>query len=265
MLFAKFVDGRHAQQAINTLDGQPFDPELSLGGALMHASMARRELNVSSPYALARVDDQQWGNHHRGGAARGGGYKRDRNEYEESGDINTITVQGLRDKGFTEEDLRGEFKRCHGFETCQMSRIGALFIKFRSAHQAQAALKSEVGRRVGAELARRNLAPDEDSGNKRSRHEHHDEYSGSSRGNGSVTGDGKIDTITVRAYREKGLDEDDVRVQLSKLNGFVTCQTNRKIGAMFIKFETPDYALDALETEIAHEVKAELAKRNLQE
>merc|ERR1740129_2436642 len=77
------------------------------------------------------------------------------------GELVTIVVFGLKEKGLQPGDLETFFKERPGFESLQMNdRIDGMFVRFSSGAFAEQAMNEANTQQVGAEWARRNLDDD---------------------------------------------------------------------------------------------------------
>lgn len=248
----------HAQAAIDTLNGQPFDPEAAAypmtacfeGDQAAMAGMAggggSMGMAAPSPAVPAYAGGGMGGAN--AGLMQGGVAKRPRRDFQRGGTIDTIAVLALADKGIQEHDLHAAFQTLPGFVTFQMSRIGGAFVKFESPLYAEQAMDSPVALQVGAEMARRNL-----------------DGPGSSFG-GPIASQGapdpSVNTLAIFSYASKGISEETLRQEFAVLPGYVTMQTS-KTGGAFIKFDTHESAAAAIASPIAVQMQTEFARRNM--
>lgn len=76
----------------------------------------------------------------------------------QTGELDTICILSMKEKGLQPSDVQQWFQELQGFVAMQVNeRIDGIFIKFNSSAAADKALQESNGRSLGAEWARRNL------------------------------------------------------------------------------------------------------------
>jgi len=307
-LFVKFTTAELARLAMDTLHGAPFDTDVPQ--VLLKVEYARREMEVrpssllpppmvtaSAPWAPDRAVARpaapaappvvQQGP---GGQVRRVGLT--------GGELTTITVLGLREKGLAPEELKQWFQQRPGFLTLHVNeRIDGLFVKFGSGSAAERAIQDANAHQFGAEWARRNL--DDDVGPKppvaptvaypsQAPPAYPPQpqpappppvypqqpvaplppavpapgsYLGPAKRLRSTVGE--LDTITILGIREKDLSPDMLQQWFQERPGFVAMQVNERINGVFAKFASQATAMQCLEEANAHQFGAEWARRNL--
>jgi len=284
-LFVKFSSAELAAAAMDTLHGQPFDldsPQLTL-----KAEYARREMEVR-PYSpmpapvvapASRPHQSQFHHavpqpsfHHavpHGNAmvpAPGG-----KRTGTTGGELVTIVVFALREKGLSVDDLQAWFQTRPGFVSMQINdRIDGMFIRFDTATMADRALHDANAQNVGAEWARRNL--DDDRGapapmmpmgaapyHQPSMLQQH--LGGPPRRVGATGGE--LVTICVLGVAMKEVSADQMQDWFQSLPGFDRQQMNDRIGGLFVKFTSAQDAEYAIQQANQNGYGAEWARRNL--
>lgn len=285
-LFVKFTAHDHARVAMEMLQGVPFDQDVPQ--VTLRVEFARREMEVrpnsllpapmaapapplfNGNRAVARpaapavpgqgITPPLFQGHQPPGGRRVG---------LTGGELTTITVLGMREKGIAPEDLKAWFQQRPGFLVLHVNdRIDGLFVKFDTSHNAELCLEDAKAMQLGAEWARRNLDDDVlPPGQplavpvapqpppvyqpplyqaKRQR----------------AVG-GELNTITILGIREKELTAEMLQHWFSERPGFVAMQVNDRINGVFAKFSTSQGAQQVLEEANALNWGAEWARRNL--
>lgn len=171
-LFVKFDFPQQATEAVERLNGAPFD--LDNPHFLIKAEFARREMEVrasplhtnSSQMVAAQQFQRQAGPPLMGGmlaaGLNNGGIKRVAPGVAPANEpLVTIVVFALKEKGLAPADLQAWFSTRTGFISLQMNdRIDGMFCRFQSVELAEQALQEANAQGVGAEWARRNLDDD---------------------------------------------------------------------------------------------------------
>eukprot|EP00929_Paragymnodinium_shiwhaense_P066128 TRINITY_DN33148_c0_g1_i1.p1 TRINITY_DN33148_c0_g1~~TRINITY_DN33148_c0_g1_i1.p1 ORF type:complete len:435 (-),score=66.15 TRINITY_DN33148_c0_g1_i1:35-1339(-) len=244
-LFIKFGSHRDADDAI--LDAE------SSG---IKAEFARRNLEADDRSAGAPAEVE-----HMPPA------KRSRHDRDE---LRTIVVFGIREKGLSRSQLEGFFADCNGYETHQYSdRIDAIFIAFVSGSAAEKAMRRANDRSMEAEWARRNLEGSRESYSGGSGRDSapfrggHEANGGRDSAHRRQDGDGDKDTIVILGVLAKGCQYQDVEEWLAGRWGFLKCQVNEKIDAVFAKFASSSSAEKAIDASHKTRAPAEWARRNL--
>jgi hypothetical protein len=203
------------------------------------------------------------------------------------GDINTITIQKLRDKEHDFGKLKRWFSDSPGFVRLKYNKgIDAVFVKFESRRAAEEALEEANEYHFGAEWARRNLESktedDKDndtgedyshrvpSGGRAARPASSEPPSASPSPNPqrrrgrTPPASGDIDTITIQALSKKEFDLDKLQSWFRKCPNFVGLNHNKSIDALFVKFTSQAAAEKALNhANWRHQFGVEFARRNL--
>eukprot|EP00419_Tripos_fusus_P026145 CAMPEP_0172718958 /NCGR_PEP_ID=MMETSP1074-20121228/75226_1 /TAXON_ID=2916 /ORGANISM="Ceratium fusus, Strain PA161109" /LENGTH=330 /DNA_ID=CAMNT_0013544259 /DNA_START=48 /DNA_END=1040 /DNA_ORIENTATION=+ len=279
-LFVKFTTHDHARVAMEMLQGVPFDqdvPQVSL-----RVEFARREMEVRPNSLLPApmvAPTPPLFNGNRAVArpvatavlGQGQGLTPPlfpgRRVGLTGGELTTITVLGMREKGIAQEELKAWFQQRPGFLVLHVNeRIDGLFIKFDTSTAAEQCLEDAKAMQLGAEWARRNLDDDVlPPGNppapvapqlpvyqpplyqaKRQR----------------AVG-GELNTITILGIREKELTAEMLQHWFSERPGFVAMQVNDRINGVFAKFSSSEAAQQVLEEANTLNWGAEWARRNL--
>lgn len=193
-LFVKFDYPEQAHEAIELVQGKPFDLDIPQLGQL-RAEFARREMEVReskgfkgkggptvpAPWHAApppRAGGGDYGAWEQGGkkgfkgsfkgAFQGGpkggyhdtvGAKRPRSGPELDGtELDTIAILGYKEKKLDAEQLHSWFSQQPGFLMLHANeRIPAIFVKFETSVKAEAGMKAANDAGFGSEWARRNL------------------------------------------------------------------------------------------------------------
>lgn len=238
-LFVKFATVSHARAAINSLNGQAFDLDTP-HTYMLKADFAKREMEVRHGNIPLAVNPN-------------------------SGALSTITVLGVHSKGRTHDELHRWFQKFPGFSALQVNeRIDAVFVKFHTQYDAERALHEANAQYLGAEWARRNMDDDvvNEGGGFQSwpRPSIQDERPAKRH----KSGRDDIDTLAVMNAKAKGLGQQEALNFFSELPGFITMQVSERIDGIFIKFENPALAEQAMEEANQLNVGAEWARRNLE-
>merc|ERR1712203_1037506 len=75
---------------------------------------------------------------------------------------------------------------------------------------------------------------------------------------------GGIDTLAVLNMTDKGLSERKLQDVAGREPGFIKMHHVQKLDGYFIKYETPEDALGALDVLVRKNIDAEVARRNLE-
>lgn len=185
------------------------------------------------------------------------------------GELVTIAILRLHEKGLSGEELHTWFEQMPGFVAAQLNdRIGGIFVKFDSVHAAEQALAEANDNKYGAEWARRNLDDDLSA-------RHHGHSAPISNGGGrpgslpaakrhrEASQDSQLDTVAVVGMHEKGLDPEHLQAFFQEQPGFVALQLHDRIGSVFVKFSSHEAAESVLQVPEAEKYGAEWARRNL--
>jgi len=167
----------------------------------------------------------------------------------DGGELTTITVLGMRDKGIQPHDLESWFRTRRGFLALQANgRLDGIFAKFDTVSNAEKALQEANNRQYRAEWARRNL----DGGAKTP------ERAPAPAGNPN-----ELNTITVLGMRDKGYMLDDLQQWFAQRRGYQAMKVNDRIDGLFVKFNSAAEAAQALQEANDSQIRAEWARRNL--
>lgn len=183
------------------------------------------------------------------------------------GDIVTVTVLGIQDKGLVLDDLQQWFQQRPGFVTSQVhTRVDGIFVKFDSKYAAEQAIGDAAAVGFVVEWARRNL--DENlvgAAGPVVAHGDRGVYAGGPAAKRPrVAGGSDTNTITILGLGSKGLTQDDVQSWLQQQKGYITLKVNEKIDGVFAKFESHATAELALAEANTAMMGAEWARRNLE-
>jgi len=198
------------------------------------------------------------------------------------GELTTITVLGMQEKGLLPEELVPWFNARPGYVTHHVNeRIDALFIKYASGSAAERVMQEANVQNFGCEWARRNL--DDDIGAQRQHAPPPMAYPPAQMHppmgqivhpppNAGYAGPpakrqrsnlGELSTVTVLGFKEKELTPDMMNQWFSAKPGFVAMQVNERINGVFAKFTTQAEAQQVLEEANSMGWGAEWARRNL--
>jgi len=276
-LFVKFISHEHARVAMEMLQGVPFDqdaPQVAL-----RVEFARREMEVRrnsllpaplvapslplfngnravarpvAPVTLGQGLTPPLFPGKRVGLA--------------GGELKTITVLGMREKGIVQEELKAWFQHRPGFLVLHVNeRIDGLFVKFDSSTAAEQCLEDAKAMQLGAEWARRNLdddlLPPGHSPPPLAAPPVYQPPLYQPKRQRAVGGE--LNTITVLGINEKELTAEMLQHWFSERPGFVAMQVNDRINAVFAKFSSSSAAQQVLEEGNALEWGVEWARRNL--
>lgn len=193
------------------------------------------------------------------------------------GELVTLVVFAMKEKGLNPHDLQAWFQRRPGFVAMQVNeRIDGLFVRFASPQHAELALKAGSNEGVAAEWARRNL--DDDRGGASSQlagaamaqalpalHRGHGGFgavAGGAAGRRIGATGGDLLTICVRLM-QKEVPVSTMQDFFSTQPGFDRLQVNERIGCLFVKFFSVTDAERAIAEAETQGFKAEWARRNL--
>jgi len=299
-LFVKFHNGECAQAAIDTVLGQPFDLDNPV--AVLRAEFARREMEVRPGSLMPSVKSfaaggtmtsaipsvgvtSVVGGYGGGGGGGCGGYGGGGGGGSRvgitGGELVTIAVLGLREKGTDPESLRQWFSERPGFCALQINeRIDAVFVKFSSAAAAANGIEDANAQNLGAEWARRNLDDDRTGGAAAVPMVGMPVAGGVGLGGGGhmggrgfpaparssapfISSGEQIVTIAIMGLKEKGLFQDDLLAYFQVRPGFSKLQINERIGGCFVKFSSVAEAEAALQDANQAGFGADWARRNL--
>jgi len=189
------------------------------------------------------------------------------------GELTTIVVLRLKEKGFIPEELMQWFQQRPGFLTLHVNeRIDGLFVKFGSGTAAERAMEDANAQNFGCEWARRNL--DDDIGPNRAVAPPSafpqpvaalppaapSGYIAAKRQRSNL---GELNTITILGIRDKELAPEMLQQWFSQKPGFVAMQINERINGVFAKFSDQASAMAVLEEANAMQWGAEWPRRNL--
>lgn len=295
-LFALFDCPLNAVEAINVLDGQPFDGT-QVGGEPMRAQMARTNMRggggggVGLPNGFRPPAPQPtWDTAaimpnqppppeapYPGPVGVPIG-KRPRMA-EEPGAVDTVASLGAKEAGIDETSLKSFFESLPGFVDFKGNpRMGGGFAKFASSAMAQQAVEMAQQEGVPAEMARSSMASNRDG-------------SGGWPGPAPVitpaaafqpprapVGGGhgfdakrariyedpnQVDTIACVGALEAGFDEPALMQFFEQTNGFVAFKANPRMGGGFVKFLASDLAQLALQAAQDAGIPAALARSSM--
>lgn len=277
-LFVKFATQDLATAAIGAIHGQPFD--LDSAQWTLKAEFARREMEVRhttlspAPPRHRDVPRTRPVVHQQAEYSRGPSVAAGARQGSTGGELTTITVLGLTDKGLSLEEVRNWFAQRPGFVALQANeRIDGVFVKFTDGDLAEQAMFEANGLEWGVEWARRNL--DDDLVTKAissapaglAPHATHgvapQHHMSSVQQPRPQPGGQELTTIAVLGLRDKGLDREDLRLWFTQRPGFVAMQVNERIDGAFIKYTTAAAAEQVLQESEVMNYGAEWARRNL--
>eukprot|EP00443_Scrippsiella_acuminata_P070381 CAMPEP_0115415516 /NCGR_PEP_ID=MMETSP0271-20121206/23138_1 /TAXON_ID=71861 /ORGANISM="Scrippsiella trochoidea, Strain CCMP3099" /LENGTH=420 /DNA_ID=CAMNT_0002839853 /DNA_START=61 /DNA_END=1320 /DNA_ORIENTATION=- len=277
-LFVKFYSKKDAVNALESLNGAPFDAREP--GSIMKVEFARREMDVTTPGGNGTEPRRERGR------KRGPELQK---KYTSTGEeLKTITVQKLQKKRFTENQLEEWFGQLEGYISLQYSRhADAVFVKFDCSEHAEIAMIEANGPNdMGAEWARRNLEDDIDDKQPPSGRPHpsaheqrgwHDDSDDrppivraprddeDARRKRPRVSSGDIDTICVLGISGKGQSPVELERWFKGRRGFVALNFSERADGLFVKFASPAQAEQALESANAppRHFGAEWARRSL--
>lgn len=154
--------------------------------------------------------------------------------------LTTICVSGFPGDVSTRE-FKNFCRFLPGFEDAQVTKNLTFFVKFQTARHAQTAVQTLNGAPfdvdnpvlvLTAAVAKRELAS-------------------------------ALTTITVLGVTAKGLEQEKLSAWFRRRPGFAKLQVNERIDAVFVKFDTPEAAEQAVHDANVEELGAEWARRNL--
>ncbi|CAK0821341.1 unnamed protein product [Prorocentrum cordatum] len=275
-LFCKFEAPEAAVAAIEVVGGQPYDVDAP--GNVLKAEFARRELEVrpgsrlpapvgaaGRPVARPAPRAPHAAPHAATHAAAAGIGR----VGSTGGELVTLAVLGLTDRGRRPEEVQDWFRGLPGFVTLQPNeRLGGFFVKFDSQPAAERALQEANSLQYGAEWARRNL--DDDRGVAVPQVTvapivHGPPAMvpvGTAQRRYTASGE-ELMTLAVLGLRDRGLDVDEVQQWFLNRPGYVNLQWNDRIGGIFVRFSSFVDADRALHDAGARGYGAEWARRNL--
>lgn len=287
-LFVKFQTPELATASMETLHGVPFDvdnPQFTL-----KAEWARREMEVRPhsplPAPLVAAPGGVMPYHHAQHVVPrpagppptqfvpiSVGYPG--RMAATGGELVTIVVFGLKEKGLHPGDLETFFRERAGFVSLQMNdRIDGMFVRFASGPFAEKALHEANAQQVGAEWARRNL-DDERNGTMQVAYQPapapivaqaapvpYGGYAGPPSRRIGATG-GELVTICVLGLPGKDIPADQMQEWFAQRPGFDRQQLNDRIGGLFVKFTNCQHAEQAMTEANQMGYGAEWARRNL--
>lgn len=156
-MFVKYTTQGQAQQVI-TEGNQRFG---------FGAEWARRNLDDDRGSSGGGGGGGGGGFHQFAGAAVGvapqqyplqGSFGPAKRQRTQQGELDTICILSMKEKGLTPSDVQQWFQELPGFVAMQVNeRIDGLFVKFNAKEAAEKALSDSNARSLGAEWARRNL------------------------------------------------------------------------------------------------------------
>jgi len=276
-LFVKFISHEHAKVAMEMLQGVPFDqdaPQVAL-----RVEFARREMEVRPnsllPAPMVAPSLPLFNGNRAAGrpvapVTPGQGLTPPlfpgRRVGITGGELTTITVLGMREKGISHEELKAWFQQRPGYLVLHVNeRIDALFVKFDSGTAAEQCLEDAKAMQLGAEWARRNLdddllAPGHSPPPLAAPPVYQPPLYQAKR---QRAVGGELNTIAILGMSEKGLAAEQLQHWFSERPGFVAMQVNDRINAVFAKFSSSSAAQQVLEEGNALEWGVEWARRNL--
>uniref|UniRef100_A0A7S4QHG5 Uncharacterized protein n=2 Tax=Alexandrium monilatum TaxID=311494 RepID=A0A7S4QHG5_9DINO len=155
----------------------------------------------------------------------------------DGGELTTITVLSMREKGLQQGDLEAWFRKRPGYMGLQVNtRLDGLFVRFISAADAEQALIEANNLQYRAEWARRNL---------------------------DVGKESELNTITVLGARDKGLTIEQLQQWFQQRPGYAAIKVNERIDGVFVKFNSGAEAAQAMADANEMQFRAEWARRNL--
>jgi len=167
----------------------------------------------------------------------------------DGGELTTITVLAMRDKGIQPAELEAWFRSRVGFLALQANaRLDGMFAKFDTAANAEMALVEANNKQFRAEWARRNL----DGGAKTP-----------DRAPAPPGNPNELNTITVLGMRDKGYVPEELQQWFTERPGFQILKVNERIDGLFVKFNSAAEAAQALQEANDSQIRAEWARRNL--
>jgi len=294
-LFVKFQTHEHAMEAMELLQGVPFD--IDNPATTLKAEWARREMEVRANSPLPSSLGGPLGGH----VVRGpppapafshapqhhppqqslqtipasGGYAGPPSKRLGStgGELVTIVVFGVREKGLQPAEIEQFFQERQGYVTSQHNdRIDALFVKYHTQQLADQAMNEANHQQIGAEWARRNLDDDRGGGGHappQPQQGHLQAYPGAPPqaapppGPRMGTSGEELVTIVVMNIKGKEITPSQLQEWFMARPGYERHQQNDRIGALFIKFLDPWTAEQALNEANTAGLGAEWARRNL--
>jgi len=297
-LFAKFDLTFSATAALEVLNGVPFDtknPDVTMRVEMARSDMTgeaqQREPKKPAPVMVHQAlpvqkrqapQREDWN-----GSWDQGARKRPKIDY---GEVDTIVLLGQVEKGFTERQLEEYFSQCPGFLAWKPNRkVGGGFVKFSTPKFAVEAIDVAASSSIEATIARSSmtfaggeppakiatgwsssLSANQTKDAPRTKGAASKGYSkgssgGVSKGSTSLAADpAAVDTIVLLGATEKGgYKLTELEEFFTPLIGFVALKANRGVGGAFVKFETHEFALEAMETSNSGGIEAKLARNSM--
>lgn len=201
--------------------------------------------------------------------------------------IDTLVLLGQLEKGFTEHQLEDFFAQVPGFVAFKAnSRVGGGFVKFSSPALAHEALETAAQAGIEAQMARSSMNTPGYGG--------HgggavpppatmDEpaewtqppppaYPPAPAWNGGIAPpkrarggepSGSVDTLVLLGQLEKGFTDTQLEDFFTTVPGFLAYKSNARVGGGFVKFASPQLAVEAIEIAASSGIEAQMARSSM--
>lgn len=175
--------------------------------------------------------------------------------------VDTVACVGAENAGYDATMLQGFFETCPGFVMFKPNqRMGGGFAKFQSPHMAAQALDTARKQGIPADMAKSSMgvpgmAPA-------------DPYAQQGGPRGAkrprmTENPSQVDTVACVGASEAGFDADKLQEFFQLLPGFLAFKANPRMGGGFAKFESAEFASEAVAIAAETGVPAAIAKSSM--